>query len=242
MLETEVIDVFHGDLQALRQVSVQVSEGEIVTLVGSNGAGKSTFLRTLTGLLRPRKGRIRFDGIRLDKVPAHKIVRMGINMVPEGRRIWPEMNVLENLEVGAYHSEARRVKERTLKWVYDIFPTLRARAGQTAGTLSGGEQQMLAIARSLMSQPRVLLIDEMSLGLSPILMQEFAKKIKELNQSKRITILLVEQNVRMALAIADRGYVLENGRVAAHGKAQDLADSDAVKSAYLGMKPFSPEG
>jgi branched-chain amino acid transport system ATP-binding protein len=242
MLETEEINVYYGDLQALWQVSIQVSESEIVTLVGSNGAGKSTFLRTLSGLLRPKRGRILFDGVRLDKVPAHKIVRMGICMVPEGRRIWPEMNVLENLEVGAYHSKARRIRDQTIKWIYEIFPVLKARADQAAGTMSGGEQQMLAIGRALMSQPRVLLIDEMSLGLSPLLVQEFAKVIRALNQNNRITILLVEQNVRMALALADRGYILENGRIVKHGHAQELLTSDDVKTAYLGIKPLASEG
>ena len=242
MLETEEIDVYYGDLQALWGVSVRVSEGEIVTLVGPNGAGKSTFLKSLSGLLRPKKGRIRFNGIRLDRVPAHEIVRMGICMVPEGRRIWPEMSVLENLEVGAYHGAARRMKNETLEWIYAIFPALRGRARQSAGTLSGGEQQMLAIGRALMSQPRILLIDEMSFGLSPLLMQEFTKVIRELNKSTRITILLVEQNVQMALALANRGYILENGRVANHGHAQELLNSDEVRTAYLGMNPLSSGG
>lgn len=242
MLEISNIDVYYGDLQALWGVSLTIGDGEIVTLIGSNGAGKSTALKTISGLLKPKTGSIHYDGIRLDKLPAHKIVELGICMVPEGRRIFPQMSVLENLEVGAFTSRARQVKDDTLSWVYEIFPVLKERAKQPAGTLSGGEQQMLAISRALMSQPKLLLIDEMSLGLSPLLVQSISDVIKQISEAGGITIFLVEQNVRMALALADRGYILENGRIVDQGDAKAFLSSDRVKDAYLGVGLTKAEG
>jgi branched-chain amino acid transport system ATP-binding protein len=242
MLEVSNIDVYYGDFQALWDVSLAVGDGEIVTLIGSNGAGKSTTLKTISGLLKPKTGSITYDGIRLDRLPAHKIVELGICMVPEGRRLFPQMSILENLEVGAFLSQARQVKGDTLNWVYEIFPVLRERAKQPAGILSGGEQQMLAIARGLMSQPKLLLLDEMSLGLGPLLVQDISQVINEINKLKGITIFLVEQNVRMALALADRGYILENGRIVDQGDAKVLWSSDNVKKAYLGGGPVTEKG
>lgn len=236
MLTVENIDVFYGDLQALWGVSLTVGDAEIVTLVGSNGAGKSTTLKTITGLLRPKTGSISYDEISLNKLPMHKIVDLGICMVPEGRRLFPGMTVLENLEMGSFTNRARQSKESTLRWIYDIFPVLKERAGQAAGTLSGGEQQMLAIGRALMSQPRLLLLDEMSLGLAPLLVQNLSKVIKQINETRKISIFLVEQNVHMALSIANRGYTMENGRITDQGDARTLLNSDSVRDAYLGVK------
>jgi branched-chain amino acid transport system ATP-binding protein len=235
MLEISHIDVYYGDLQALWDVSLTIGDGEIVTLIGSNGAGKSTTLKTISGLLKPKTGSINYDGIRLDKLPAHKVVELGICMVPEGRRLFPQMSVLENLEVGAFLRQARQVKGDTLNWVYEVFPVLRERFKQSAGTLSGGEQQMVAIGRALMSQPKLLLLDEISVGLSPLLVQEICRVIKDINKSRKLTIFLVEQNVRMALALADRGYIIESGRILDQGDAKALLNSDRVKDAYLGI-------
>jgi branched-chain amino acid transport system ATP-binding protein len=235
MLEIRGIDVYYGDLQALWDVSLMVSDGSVVTLVGSNGAGKSTLMQTITGLLKPRAGSVSFDGVRIDKLPAHRIVQSGICMVPEGRRLFPQMTILENLEVGASVRTARNVRHETLSLVYKVFPILEARSKQKAGTLSGGEQQMLAIGRALMSRPKLLLIDEMSLGLSPLAAQMIARVIKDLNDSRKLTILLVEQDVQLALTLADRGYVIENGRVVGQGDARELLCSKEIKEAYLGM-------
>jgi len=234
MLEISKIDVYYGDLQALWDVSLTLGDGEIVALIGSNGAGKSTTLRTVSGLLKPRSGSINYNGIRLDKLPAHSIVELGISMVPEGRRLFPEMSVLENLEVGAFFSQARKAKDKTINQVYQIFPVLKDRASQTAGTLSGGEQQMLAIGRALMSQPKLLLLDEMSLGLAPLLVHSLSQVIRQISKSG-VTIFLAEQNVRMALALADRGYIMENGRIVDQGEAKLLLRSDHVKRAYLAL-------
>ena len=236
MLQINNIDVFYGDLQALWGVSLTVGDGEIVTLVGSNGAGKSTTLKTITGLLRPSTGNIKYDGISINTIPMHKIVDLGICMVPEGRRLFPGMTVLENLEMGSFINRARESKENTLSWIYEIFPILKQRARQAAGTLSGGEQQMLAIGRALMSQPKLLLLDEMSLGLAPLLVQNLSKVIKQISETKKISIFLVEQNVHMALSIANRGYTMENGRITSEGDARALLNSDSVKDAYLGIK------
>jgi branched-chain amino acid transport system ATP-binding protein len=236
MLQVDNIDVFYEDLQALWGVSLTVGDAEIVTLVGSNGAGKSTTLKTITGLLRPRTGDISYDGIGLNKLPAHKVVDLGICMVPEGRRLFQGMSVLENLEMGSFIGRARQSKESTLEWVYEIFPVLKDRAKQAAGTLSGGEQQMLAIGRALMSQPKLLLLDEMSLGLAPLLVQNIAKIIKQINETRKISVFLVEQNVHMALTIANRGYTIENGRITSQGDARTLLNSDSVRDAYLGVK------
>jgi len=235
MLEIDQIDVFYGDLQALWNVVLTVRGGEIAALVGSNGAGKSTLLKTICGLLRPARGSIRFDGLQLDKTPAYQIVELGICMVHEGRRLFPEMTVLENLEMGAFNAKARKKKDETIAWVYKIFPRLKDRRSQTAGTLSGGEQQMLAIGRALMSQPKLLLMDEVSLGLAPLLVQNIYDVVKEINRSRQITIFLVEQNVRLALEVADSGYIIETGSIVGHDKANLLLCSEHVKESYLGF-------
>jgi branched-chain amino acid transport system ATP-binding protein len=235
MLELENIDVCYQDLQALWDVSLTVKKNQIVALIGSNGAGKSTVLRTIAGLQKPRKGTIRFDSIRLDRLPRHQIVESGVSLVPEGRRLFPAMTVLENLEMGAYIHRARESKEDLLRWIFEIFPVLNRREGQPAGTLSGGEQQMLAIARALMSQPQLLLLDETSLGLAPLVVKTIYKIIREINSSREITILLVEQNVRHALETADWAFIIENGRIVGKGTAQDLLNSEQVKSAYLAI-------
>ena len=236
MLEISGIDVFHDDLQALWDVSMTIDDGQIVSLVGSNGAGKSTLMQAVAGTLRPKTGSIVFDGVRLDRLPAHKIVETGICMAPEGRRLFPRMSILENLEVGASVKKARRARQETLDWVHEVFPILRARSGQKAGTLSGGEQQMLAIGRALMSLPRLLLIDEMSLGLSPIAAQSISEVIRRVNASRMLAILLVEQDVQLALSLAHRGYVMENGRIVGQGPAAELLCSEEIKEAYLGFR------
>jgi len=242
MLEISHIDVYYGDLQALWDISLTIGEGEIVTLIGSNGAGKSTIMKTISGLLKPKTGSISFEGTRLDKLPAHQIVGLGICMIPEGRRLFPQMTVLENLEVGASIREAKKARYDTLSWIYELFPILRERAKQKAGTLSGGEQQMLAIGRALMSQPRLLLIDEMSLGLSPLLADEISQVLKDINRSKKLTIFLVEQDVNMALSMADRGYIVENGHIQDQGGARALLRSERIKEAYLGTSPLEEAG
>ncbi len=240
MLEIRGIDVFHDDLQALWDVSMTIDDGQIVSLLGSNGAGKSTLMHAVAGTLRSKGGSIIFDGVRLDRLPAHRIVERGICMVPEGRRLFPRMSILENLEVGASVKRARKVLQETLDWVYEVFPILRARSGQEAGTLSGGEQQMLAIGRALMSRPKLLLVDEMSLGLSPIAAQSISEVIRQVNASRGLTILLVEQDVQLALSLAHRGYVMENGRIVGQGAATELLCSEEIREAYLGLRKEQP--
>jgi branched-chain amino acid transport system ATP-binding protein len=235
MLEVRDVDVAYGDIQALWGVSLNVQIGEMVALVGSNGAGKSTLLRTVSGAQKPTRGTITVEGIRADTALAHKVVDLGVALVPEGRRLFRDMTVLENLEMGGYIGRARKLKEDKLEWVYEMFPILKQRLNQLAGTLSGGEQQMLAIARGLMSDPKLLLVDELSLGLAPIIVKNIYKTLKEINRSKNVTILVVEQNVRLALEVADRGYVIENGRITMEGKGHDLLASDEIKSAYLAI-------
>lgn len=235
MLEITNVDVSYGDIQALWDVSLTVKSEEIVALVGSNGAGKTTVLKTITGLLRPRNGNVSIYGVRSDTIPAHKIVDLGISLVPEGRRLFRDMTVLENLEIGGYIGRARNVKNENLRWIFEIFPILEKRLRQLAGTLSGGEQQMLAIARGLMSEPKMLLVDELSLGLAPLIVKNIYKTLKETNTSRKVTILVVEQNVRLALEIGDRAYILENGRISGEGRGIDLLNSDQVKKAYLAM-------
>lgn len=242
MLEIDKIDVYHGDLQALWNVSLTVGDKEIVTLVGSNGAGKSTVLKAISGLLKPKAGSISYDGIRLDKQPTHKIVELGISMVPEGRQLFPEMNVLENLELGAYLRQVRRTKDETINWIFEIFPILKERVRQPARTLSGGQQQMLAIGRALMSQPKLLLLDEISSGLSPVLVETIFDVIKQINKSSGIAILIVEQNVSVALELANRGYIIESGCIVGRGDAKVLLESKQVKDAYLGIAPVPGEG
>jgi branched-chain amino acid transport system ATP-binding protein len=235
MLEINQIDVFYGDLQALWDVSLDVKEGEITALVGSNGAGKSTLLKTICGLLKPARGNIRFNGFLLDKTPAYHIVQLGICMVHEGRRLFPQMSVLENLEMGAFNSRARKPRSEMIAWIYEVFPRLKDRRNQAAGTLSGGEQQMLAIGRALMSQPELLLMDEVSLGLAPLVVRHIYDVVKAINQSKRIAIFLVEQNVQLALEVADLGYVIETGSIVAHEKATVLLRSEHIRESYLGF-------
>jgi len=233
MLEVEEIDAYYGDLQALWGTSMRVNEGELVALIGPNGAGKTTTLRVITGLLKPASGCIRLHGHPLGKEAAHKIVELGISQVPEGGRIFTGMSVLENLELGAFVPKARRVKDQSLKWVYEIFPRLEERKHQQAGTLSGGERQMLAIGRALMARPRLLLLDEPSFGLAPLLVEHIFEMIVEIN-GQGVTVLLVEQNVRAALELAHRAYVIENGRIVGQGTGEDLLSFESVRSAYLG--------
>lgn len=233
MLKVEEINAYYGDLQALWGISMQVNEGELVALVGPNGAGKTTTLRVITGLLKPASGSIRFHDHHLGKEAAHKIVELGISQVPEGGRIFTGMSVLENLEMGAFTAKARKVKDSSLQWVYEIFPLLEERKNQRAGTLSGGERQMLAIGRALMSKPRLLLLDEPSFGLAPLLVEHIFEMIREIN-GQGVTVLLVEQNVRAALELAHRAYVIENGRIVGQGSGDDLLSFESVRSAYLG--------
>jgi branched-chain amino acid transport system ATP-binding protein len=235
MLDVADLDVYYGDLQALWSVSLRVEGREIVALIGSNGAGKSTLLKTLSGIITPKRGSASLYDARLDTMKQHEIVELGVSMVPEGRRLFPEMTVMENLELGAYLSRARKLQQETLKWIFEIFPVLQMRIGQVAGTLSGGEQQMLAIARGLMSHPRLLLLDEVSLGLAPIIVKTIYGIIEKINTARGVTILLVEQNVRYALQTAERAYVIENGRMVTSGNAKELLNSEQVKSAYLAV-------
>lgn len=233
MLKVDNINAYYGDLQALWGVSLQVDDGELVALVGPNGAGKTTTLKVITGLLKLASGSVNFNGNDLGKETVHKIVELGISQVPEGGRIFSGMSVLENLELGAFVPEARKVKDQSLRWVYKIFPRLEERQNQQAGTLSGGERQMLAIGRALMSKPKLLLLDEPSFGLAPILVQQMFEMIEEINK-QGVTVLLVEQNVRAALELAQRAYVIENGRIVGEGKGDDLLSFESIRSAYLG--------
>ena len=233
MLKVDNIDVYYGAIHAIKGISIEVPKGEIVTLVGSNGAGKSTTLRTISGLMKPKNGTILFEDKNIVGVPAHKIVGMGLCQVPEGRHVFANMSVMENLELGAYLSNDQDGIARDLEDVFKKFPRLLERKDQISGTLSGGEQQMLAMGRALMSRPRLLLLDEPSMGLAPLLVKEIFNIIKEINESGT-TVLLVEQNANMALSIADKAYVLETGRIALAGTAQELASSEAVRKAYLG--------
>lgn len=233
MLKVDNIDVYYGAIHAIKGISIEVPKGEIVTLVGSNGAGKSTTLRTISGLMKPKNGTILFEDKNIVGVPAHKIVGMGLCQVPEGRHVFANMSVMENLELGAYPRNDKDGIARDLEDVFKKFPRLLERKDQISGTLSGGEQQMLAMGRALMSRPRLLLLDEPSMGLAPLLVKEIFNIIKEINESGT-TVLLVEQNANMALSIADKAYVLETGRIALAGTAQELASSEAVRKAYLG--------
>lgn len=233
MLKVDNIDVYYGAIHAIKDISIEVPKGEIVTLVGSNGAGKSTTLRTISGLMKPKNGTILFEDKNIVGVPAHKIVGMGLCQVPEGRHVFANMSVMENLELGAYLRNDKDGIARDLEDVFKKFPRLLERKDQISGTLSGGEQQMLAMGRALMSRPRLLLLDEPSMGLAPLLVKEIFNIIKEINESGT-TVLLVEQNANMALSIADKAYVLETGRIALAGTAQELASSEAVRKAYLG--------
>ena len=233
MLTINDINVFYGAIHAIKGVSLEVNEGEIVTLIGANGAGKSTILRTISGLLKPKTGSIQFEGQEIAGMPAHEIVKTGISQVPEGRRIFAEMSVLENLELGAFTRKDKDGSKADMELVFERFPRLKERIGQLAGTLSGGEQQMLAMGRALMSRPRLLLLDEPSMGLAPLLIKEIFTIIQDINKTGT-TVLLVEQNANMALSIAHRAYVLETGRITLSGDAKELAASDEVRKAYLG--------
>jgi branched-chain amino acid transport system ATP-binding protein len=234
MLEVSNLNVFYGKSQALRDVSLKVNEREIVALVGANGAGKTTLLNTISGLLRPASGSVAFLGKRIDGLAPHNIVQLGICQIPEGRKLFTDMTVSENLEMGAYISEAWKRRKETLDQVYQIFPVLQERRRQSASKLSGGERQMVAIGRGLMSSPRLCMFDEPSYGLAPKLFLEVLEVIKRLRE-QGITILLVEQNVRQTLETADRAYVLENGRIVLEGKGKDLLQDERVKTAYLGL-------
>jgi branched-chain amino acid transport system ATP-binding protein len=233
MLKVEGLDVYYGNIQALREISLEVREGEIITLIGANGAGKSTLLKTISGLLKPKKGSIHYLGDSIVNKPAQAIVKAGISHVPEGRRVFANMRVEENLELGAFVRKDREGIRNDLNKVYELFPRLYERRKQLSGTLSGGEQQMLAIGRALMARPKLLLMDEPSMGLAPILVQTIFSIIKEINRDGT-TILLVEQNANMALSIAARAYVLETGRVVHSGSASELKESEQLKMAYLG--------
>ena len=234
VLQVRNVSAAYGDVQALWDVSLDVPEGSVTTLLGSNGAGKTTTLRTISGVLAAREGEVRFGGKRIDRLPPHRVVELGVVQVPEGRKLWPNMTVEENLVLGAYAKRARPERVRTLRTVYDLFPRLAERRAQLAGTLSGGEQQMVAIGRGLMARPVVLMLDEPSLGLAPILVDEVFRVIREI-AARRATVLLVEQNVRRALEIADTASVLENGRVVLAGTAGEIAADPKVQSAYLGL-------
>jgi branched-chain amino acid transport system ATP-binding protein len=233
LLTVDKLSVFYGAVQALREVSIAVARGEIVSLIGANGAGKSTTLRALSGIVRPAGGSIVHDGVRITGLPPHRIARLGMAHVPEGRGVFANMSVLENLEMGAYTRRSRQETRKTLSRVYALFPRLLERSGQLAGTLSGGEQQMMAIGRALMQGPDLLLLDEPSMGLSPLLVREIFRMIAEINR-QGTTVLLVEQNAFMALSIASRAYVLETGEITLEGKAADLRKDPKVRAAYLG--------
>jgi branched-chain amino acid transport system ATP-binding protein len=233
MLVVENLNVFYGGIHALHNLSIEVEQGEIVTLIGANGAGKSTTLNAISGLVRPKSGHISFQGKNIEQMPVHNIVKLGIAQVPEGRRVFPELTVQDNLELGAYLRREKSAINHDIKRVFELFPRLQERRFQLAGTLSGGEQQMLAIGRGLMTAPQLMLLDEPSMGLAPLLVREIFRIVQEINRTGT-TILLVEQNARMALSIAHRAYVLETGRVVFSGAADQIAQMDAVKKAYLG--------
>lgn len=233
MLEVKDIEVFYGVIQAIKGISFEVNEGEVIALIGANGAGKTTTLHTITGLLQPKKGSIMFEGKDITKVPAHKIVSLGMAHVPEGRRVFGELTVYENLKMGAYTRKDKAEIQETLEMIYKRFPRLEERKNQLAGTLSGGEQQMLAMGRALMSHPKIIVMDEPSMGLSPIFVNEIFKIIQDVSKSGT-TVLLVEQNAKKALSIADRAYVLETGKIVLEGDAKELMNNDSIKKAYLG--------
>ena len=233
MLEVKDIEVFYGMIQAIKGVSFEVNEGEVIALIGANGAGKTTILHTITGLLSPKNGSIIFEGQDISKIPAHKIVSLGMAHVPEGRRVFADLTVYENLKMGAYTRTDKKEIEKTLEMIYSRFPRLKERKNQLAGTLSGGEQQMLAMGRALMSQPRIIVMDEPSMGLSPILVNEIFDIIQKIS-ADGTTVLLVEQNAKKALSIANRAYVLETGKIVLEGDANTLMNDDSVKKAYLG--------
>jgi branched-chain amino acid transport system ATP-binding protein len=234
MIELKDINAGYGQVQIVRDVSMNIDNNEIVALIGANGAGKSTIIKTISGMLPVSSGSIIFEGKRIENMPAHKIITNGIALVPEGRRLFPYMTVQENLELGAYVENNREKVQENMEWVFSLFPILQERRTQLAGTFSGGEQQMLTIGRALMSKPKFLMMDEPSLGLSPMIVDEVFKTVEVL-QNEGVTILLVEQNVRKSLEIVSRGYVLEHGRIVLSGEAKELLEDENVKKAYLGM-------
>ena len=234
MLEVENLVVHYGMIEAVKNISFTVQEGEIVTLIGANGAGKTTTMQTISGLLSAHDGSIRFDGQEITKIPPHQIVSLGLVQVPEGRHVFAEQTVLENLRLGAYQRRDGNDIQADYERVFALFPRLKERQSQIAGTLSGGEQQMLAMGRALMAKPRMILLDEPSMGLSPLLVKEIFHIIRIINQQEHVTVLLVEQNARMALSVASRGYVLETGKVVTTGTGEELLSSPAIKKAYLG--------
>ena len=234
LLEVDNLHVYYGHIHAVKGISLQVDKGEIVTLIGANGAGKSTTLKTISGLLHPREGSIKLDGQTIGKVPPHEIAAKGVAHVPEGRHIFPRLTVDENLAMGAFTLKDQAVIDRQKELAFHLFPRLKERRDQQGGTLSGGEQQMLAIARALMMNPRILLMDEPSMGLAPVLVESIFDTIRDINQSQGTTILLVEQNALMALGLASRGYVLQTGEIVLQDTAQSLQDNEMVRKAYLG--------
>ncbi len=233
MLKVTDLKVYYGVIQAIKGISFEVNEGEVIALIGANGAGKTTILHTITGLVEAKSGTVEFEGTNITKMPGHKIVTLGMAHVPEGRRVFSELTVLENLRMGAYTRKDKNEVENSLKMVYERFPRLEERKNQLAGTLSGGEQQMLAMGRALMSHPKIILMDEPSMGLSPIFVNEIFDIIKEVSAGGT-TVLLVEQNAKKALSIADRAYVLETGKIVLEGDAKELMNDESVKKAYLG--------
>ncbi|MBN1277506.1 MAG: ABC transporter ATP-binding protein [Deltaproteobacteria bacterium] len=235
MLEVKNIETFYGNIQALKDVSIQVSEGEIITLIGANGAGKTTTLMSISGIVPPRFGEIYFMGKPIHKMSPNNIVSLGISQVPEGRRIFPYLTVLENLDMGAFLRNDTENIKRDMEYIFELFPLLAQRRRQPGGTLSGGEQQMLAISRAIMARPRLLLLDEPSLGLAPIIIRQIFDIITKINRENKTTIFLVEQNANLALKVANRGYVMENGRITISDSAQSLLSNDKVRKAYLGL-------
>ena len=233
MLEVKDLEVYYGMIQAIKGISFEVNKGEVIALIGANGAGKTTTLHTITGLLSPKKGSVMFEGKDITMIPAYKIVSMGMANVPEGRRVFADLSVYENLKLGAYTRKDKENLNKDLESIYERFPRLAERKNQSAGTLSGGEQQMLAMGRALMSKPSIILMDEPSMGLSPILVNEIFDIIESISKSGT-TVLLVEQNAKKALSIADRAYVLETGKIVTSGKASELLENDSIKKAYLG--------
>ena len=235
MLRLKNVNSFYGNIQALKKVNIEISRGEIITLIGANGAGKTTTLMTISGLVSPRSGEISFMGKTIHNMSPDRIVSLGISQVPEGRRIFPYLTVLENLEMGAFLRSDRKNIKKDMEYIFDLFPILDQRRNQSGGTLSGGEQQMLAISRAIMARPRLLLLDEPSLGLAPLIVRQLFEIIKKINIENRTTVFLVEQNANLALKTAHRGYVMENGRITLSDSAENLLSNENVRKAYLGL-------